>query len=111
MKKVKTLDTAIASQQSDILTKILKQNSNYFAEYFYDYINQCITKSLFPSDLKLADVTQVYKKKSINSKDNYRPVSISSNISKTYERCIYDQIQLFFDSLFDSLVQILMRFS
>ena len=27
------------------------------------------------------------------------PVSILSNISKIYERCIYDQIQLFFDSL------------
>ena len=54
---------------------------------------------MFPSDLKLADVTPVYKKKSKNSKDNYRPVSILSNIFKIYERCIYDQIQLFFDSL------------
>ena len=54
---------------------------------------------IFPSDLKLADVTPVYKKKSKNSKDNYRPVSILSNISKIYERCIYDQNQLFFDSL------------
>ena len=99
LKIVNTLDTAKASQQSDIPTKILKQNSDYFAEYFYENINQCISKSIFPSDLKLADVTPVYKKKSKNSKDNYRPVSILSNISKIYERCIYDQIQLFFDSL------------
>ena len=99
LKKVNTLDTAKASQQSDISTKILKQNSYYFAEYFYENINQCISKSVFPSDLKLADVTPVYKKKSKNSKDNYRPVSILSNISKIYERCIYDQIQLFFDSV------------
>ena len=34
LKKVNTLDTAKASQQSDIPTKILKQNSDYFAEYF-----------------------------------------------------------------------------
>ena len=99
MKIVNTLVTAKASQQSDIPTKILKQNSDYFAEYFYENINQFISKSIFPSDLKLADVTPVYKKKSKNSKDNYRPVSILSNISKIYERCIYDQIQLFFDSL------------
>ena len=99
LKIVNTLDTAKASQQCDIPTKILKQNSGYFAEYFYENINQCISKSIFPSDLKLADVTPVYKKKSKNSKDNYRPVSILSNISKIYERCIYDQIQLFFDSL------------
>ena len=30
---------------------------------------------------------------------NYRPVCILFNIPKIYERCIYDQIQLFFDSL------------
>ena len=49
--------------------------------------------------MKLADVTPVYNKKLKNSKDNYRPVSILSSISKIYERCIYDQIQLFFDSV------------
>ena len=63
LKKVKTLDTAKASQQSDIPTKILKQNSNYFVEYFYENINQCISKSILPSNLKLADITPVYKKK------------------------------------------------
>ena len=29
----------------------------------------------------------------------YRPVSILSNISKAYERCIYDQIQSHYDKL------------
>ena len=99
LKKVNTLDTAKVSQQSDIPTKILKQNSDYFAEYFNKNINQCISKSIYPSNLKLADVTPVYRKKLKNSKNNYRPVSILSNISKLYERCINDQIQLFFYSL------------
>ena len=54
---------------------------------------------MFPPDLKLANVTPVYKNKSKNSKDNYRPVSILSNISKIYERCLYDPIQVFFDSI------------
>ena len=54
---------------------------------------------MFPPDLKLADVTPVYKNKSKNPKDNYRPVSILSNISKIYERCLHDQIQVFFESI------------
>ena len=54
---------------------------------------------MFPPDLKLANVTPVYKNKSKNSKGNYRPVSILSNISKIYERCLYDPIQVFFDSI------------
>ena len=86
------LDTAKASQQPDIPTKILKENSDYCAEYFCGNINQCILKSMFQPDFKLADVTPVYKKKSKKLKDNYRPVSILSNISKIYEKCLYDQI-------------------
>ena len=50
--------------------------------------------------MKLADVTPVYKEKSKSSKGNYRPVNVVPNISKIYERCSYDQILLFFDSLF-----------
>ena len=44
-----------------------------------------MSKSIFPSDLKLANATAVYKKKSKNSRDNYTPVSILSNIYKIYE--------------------------
>ena len=96
----KNLDTAEASQQPDIPTKILKQNSDYFSKYFCGNINQCVSKSLFPPDLKLADVTPVsYKKKWKNSKDDFRPVSILFNISKIYEKCLYYQIQFFFDSI------------
>ena len=82
LKKTNNLDTAKASQQSDVPTKILKQNSDYFARYLCGNINQCISKSMFPPDLKLVDVTPIYENKSKNSKDNYRPVRILSNISK-----------------------------
>ena len=54
---------------------------------------------MFQPDFKLADVTPVYKKKSKKLKDNYRSVSILSNISKIYEKCLYDQIQVFFESI------------
>ena len=99
IEKKKILDTAKASQQSDVPTKILKQNSDYFAGYYCGNINQCISKLMFPPDLKLADLATVYKNKPKSSKDNYRPVSILSNISRIYERCFYDQNQVFFNSI------------
>ena len=71
----------------------------YFAVLLFRWCSPVSAVPVFPSDLKLADVTPVYKKTSKNSKDNYRPVSILWNISKIYKRCMYDQIQLFFDSL------------
>ena len=36
-------------------------------------------------------------------KNNYRPVSILPSVSKIYERCIYDQINDYFQPLFSKL--------
>ena len=36
----------------------------------------------FPDNLKKVEVTPVYKKNDINDKQNYRPVSTLSNLSK-----------------------------
>ena len=94
LRKTKNLKVSKASQQSDIPTKILIKNSKYFSLYFHKNINYCLEQSIFPHDLKLADVAPIYKKKSKASKDNYRPVSTLSNISKVYERCICDQIKI-----------------
>ena len=64
IKKQNNLDTAEPFKQSDIPTKILKQNSDYFAGYFCGNIKRCISKSVFLPDLKLANVTPVYENKS-----------------------------------------------
>ena len=50
LKKTNNLDTAKTSQQSDVPTKILKRNSEYFAGYFCGNINQCISKSMLSPD-------------------------------------------------------------
>ena len=99
LRKIRNLDPSKSSQQTDIPTKILNYNSEYFAGYFHENINFCFENSCLPSDLKFADVTPAYKKKSKNSKDNYRPVSILSNISKVYERCIYDQMEAYLETI------------
>ena len=59
LKKTNNLDTAKTSQQSDVPTMILKQNSDYFTVNFCGNINQCISKSMFPPDLKLVYKTSL----------------------------------------------------
>ena len=44
-------------------------------------------------------MTPAFKQESKTSKDNYRPISILSNTSKTYERCLYNQMQTYVDNL------------
>ena len=42
----------------------------------------------------------MYKKDGRKEKSNYKPVNILSNVSKVYERCLYDQIYDFFKNKF-----------
>ena len=60
-------------------------------------MNASVRSSKFHNELKEADIVTVHKKKSKLSKENYRPISILPNISKVYERCLYDQMSEFFD--------------
>ena len=53
----------------------------------------------FPSCLKMANVTPVYKKENRSDKDNYRPVSILPKLSKMCERCLCKQISTFFEDI------------
>ena len=57
----------------------------------------------FPSQLKEADIISAHKRRSKLSKENYRTISILPNISKVYERCLYDQFSAYFDNIFSNL--------
>ena len=57
----------------------------------------------FPKYLKKADITPVFKKDENFMKTNYRPVTILPTVSKIYERCLYDQINEYFQPLFSKL--------
>ena len=55
-----------------------------------------MNKGEFLEILKIAEVTPIYKKANPFEKDNYRPISILSNISKIYERIMHNQMNDFF---------------
>ena len=80
-----------ATQQYDIPIKMLKKNSEIFSYILCHNVNNSLFSKVFPSSLKKAYVTPVYKKDEKLLKNNYRPVSILPSVS-IYERCIYDQI-------------------
>ena len=100
IKEIKNLDVSEASQEVDIPTKIIKENSDIFFNFIYQSFNNMIDVCIFPTSLKLANITPVYKKGSKNSKENYRPVSILPNISKIYERCLFKPISNYFENIF-----------
>ena len=61
-KEIHKLNNNKASQHFAIPTKIIKSNSDIFSDFLYVSINSSIKSSLFPSCLKTADTTPIYKK-------------------------------------------------
>ena len=77
---------------TDIPSKIIKENAGIFASFLQSSFNTSVSNSEFPSVLKQANITPVFKKGERYLKDNYRPVCILPNVSKIFERCMFRQI-------------------
>ena len=60
-----------------------------------EIINLSFENGCFPDDLKLAEVSPIFKKNNHLNKENYRPVSVLFNVSKVFERITYSQIDAF----------------
>ena len=83
----------------------MQGNSDIFGDLIFTNLNCCISTSLYPSLVKKADITLVHKKDSKNGKNNYRPVSILSNISKLWLKIMFKQMSEYFESSFFSKYQ------
>ena len=101
---IKTLDTSKTIQKDNIPTKIIEENMNIMSNMFHDNINKFFSESFFPDDLKRAEVIPILKKDikedPKNLKENYRPGSILSSVSKIYETCLCNELSSYFEDIF-----------
>ena len=75
--KIKALNIRKSGTYMDIPAFILKQVDEIAAEPLANiWNNEVISKETFPTKLKLADVTPLFKKLENVCKENYRPVSL-----------------------------------
>ena len=79
-KETSNLKSGKAVRSNDISTKIIKDFKDLFATVIYNNYNKSLLDGTFPEDLKTAEIVYVYKKKKRTDKNNYKPVSILSNI-------------------------------
>ena len=52
VKEIKKLNTRKATQYTNLPVKILKENSDIFGNYIFDFFNSCVDKGDFPSIFK-----------------------------------------------------------
>ena len=91
-KEIFNLVDSKACPIKSIPPKILKLNSDFFVSKFVIDFYSAIKTGIFPSNLKLADISPIFKNGEKHSKLNYRPVSILSAVSKIFERLMARQI-------------------
>ena len=98
VKEIISLNLPKASPKTSIPPKIIKDNCDLFSIKLHVDFNFSIDNASFPNNLKLADISPVYKKGDRTDKTNYRPVSILPTISKIFEKLVFYQIHNFMDS-------------
>ena len=59
LKEIKNLKANKATQNTDIPTKLLKENLDIFGEFIFKNLNDSISQSVLPSALKLANIIPV----------------------------------------------------
>ena len=96
-KTLQNLDKKKTCQENDIPVKIIKSHKDIFSYFIHHNFNNSVYSSIFPSELKKADIIPIHKKKSKFDIENYRPVSILPVLSKIYERCMFDQMYSYFN--------------
>ncbi len=65
--------------------KLIKLAAGVLCNPFCYLLNECFVQSIFPQEVKLAQVSPVYKKGDPLLKQNYRPVSVLPLLSKLFE--------------------------
>ena len=99
-KEILNLPIKKATKNGDIPAKILKKSVDIYIKEITFITNDCLEKGIFPDDLKLADVSPIFKKEDSFKKENYPSVSILPHMSKVFERILYKQIDTFMTTKF-----------
>jgi hypothetical protein len=94
---IKNLQNSKACGPNSIPTNLLKIASPVLVPILTDLINRSLNQGIFPNSLKFADVCPIFKKNDTDKCENYRPISILSNIGKIFEKVMYSRISTFLD--------------
>ena len=78
----------------------LKQVIGIVGELLRDIWNvEIVQNKIYPANLKLADITPIFKKLAKILVDNYRPVRILPTVTKIFERIMQKQMNTFVENI------------
>ena len=89
---LKELDPYSACPEDDVPAKVLTCCKDELAVPLFILWSESFKTGVIPSELKSQFVTPVYKKDDRTDPANYRPVSLTSHLIKTFERVLRDKL-------------------
>ena len=101
------LDDTKSTLAGDIPAGMLKSTVDIHVSILTKIIKLSLRNGCFPDDLRAAEVNLIFLINNDLEKENYKPVSVLSHMSKVFERVLYTQIEYFME---DKLSKILTGF-
>ena len=80
------------SSVDDVSFNIIKNCFGVLCEPLTYLFQISLEKGVFPDDLKIAEVTPIYKTGDNSDVSNYRPISVLPCFSKILERLMYNRL-------------------
>lgn len=81
----------------NIPCNLLKLEADIVAPSLTHIFNESICAGIFPSELKLAKVTPIFKNGAWSDVNNYGPISVISTVTKIFEKLIFDEVYDYFN--------------
>ena len=88
-------DVSKATPVGDIPVDMLKVTPDMHVSLITKIINLSFEKGCFPEDLKLAEVSPIFKKNDDLDKENYRFLSVLFKVSKVFGKIMFCQIDAY----------------
>ena len=92
---LKSLNVKKSSAPGGVPSMVLKNCAlplSFSLTLIFNKIMEC---GKIPNEWKLASIFPIYKKDLKNAVDNYRPVSLLSNVGKVFEKCLLQYVKPF----------------
>ena len=96
---ISTISKNKSTGPNSIPTKLLHELKYIISKQLSNLVNLAFVTGTFPDLFKLAKVIPVYKKGDPLLSNNYRPISLLSNIGKLIEKLVHTRIYNFFEKI------------
>lgn len=96
--QIKTLKNNRASGDDLITSEVIKHNHKHLLKPLLHIVNSIFIGGIYPSVLKKTNIVPIFKQGNRELTTNYRPIALTSTLSKLVEKCIKLRLQSFIES-------------